>query len=169
MRLSYNAQDLILDRHLELLDLLEALIEVALPLDRLVRLAVLALDRRRAAVSVSNPTHQISTHDVARFVPDAAPSSSLLLTQAYSTPAVSSASTGRCETTSIGVMFAARRSRPFSPFLSALTTSLTPRFSWRALLARLVVLNSFLDSFLPARGTAMAVMASRGTSNSVCY
>jgi hypothetical protein len=37
---------------------------------------------------------------------------------------------------SMGVMLEARRRSPFSPFRRALTTSLTPRLSWRALEAR---------------------------------
>lgn len=68
--------------------------------------------------------------------------------------------------TSTGVMLLARRSNPFSPFRRALTTSLTPRLSWRTLDARLTVRKSFLESFLPARGEAMGEMASRGTWNS---
>ena len=74
-------------------------------------------------------TYQIRTQDVARLVPELTPSSSLLGTQQYSTPAVSSAKMGKWLITSNGVILAATTRRPFSPFRSALMTSLTPRLS----------------------------------------
>lgn len=87
----------------------------------------------------------------------------LLNTQQYSTPLASSAINGKWLITSIGVMLLANNNRPFSPFRRALTTSLTPRLSWRALEAFLVVRNSFFWSLRWASGWAMGEMASAGT------
>jgi hypothetical protein len=53
-----------------------------------------------------------------------------------------------------------------SPFLNALTTSFTPRFSCLTFDDFFTVLKIFFDSFLFARGDAMGEMASRGTANS---
>merc|ERR1740124_1314696 len=64
----------------------------------------------------------------------------------------SSQKIGTWAITSMGDMSPAMMTSPWSPFFSALTTSLTPRRIIFALAAFFTVFSAFFASFLPARG-----------------
>mmetsp|Transcript_25047 Transcript_25047/g.58379 ORF Transcript_25047/g.58379 Transcript_25047/m.58379 type:complete len:210 (-) Transcript_25047:2-631(-) len=104
--------------------------------------------------SAASLGHVTITMDVGRLVIEAVPSSSLEGTYTYGT-VFSSQRIGTCAMTSMGEMSPAITQTPRSPFLIALTTSLTPRLMRFSLEAAMTSLSVFLVSFLSASGLAM--------------
>ncbi|OBA23949.1 hypothetical protein METBIDRAFT_76861 [Metschnikowia bicuspidata var. bicuspidata NRRL YB-4993] len=99
------------------------------------------------------PPGTIKTQEVGLLVAPADPKSSFDGMNTKGTEE-SSHNTGICEITSAGEMSPAITTSPFSPFLNALTTSLTPLLTCLALEAFLTVLRTFLFNFFGARGFA---------------
>ncbi|ODQ62791.1 hypothetical protein WICANDRAFT_26484, partial [Wickerhamomyces anomalus NRRL Y-366-8] len=93
------------------------------------------------------------TTEVGLFVAPAEPKSSLDGIKTNGT-ALSSHKTGICEITSGGEISPAIITKPFSPFLKALTTSLTPLLTCLAFEAFLTVFKTFLFNFFGANGLA---------------